>query len=72
MCLGSLDIGEKRRAQLMVSWEPEGDIITIINNSLSAILEKAKVAGKWPPPPRATVTVLGWIHKDGVTLLDLG
>ena len=48
--LASLDIGEGRRAQLVVHGEPEGTIPDLINNTVSEMLNRAKQAGKEIPP----------------------
>jgi len=57
-------MGDGRRAQLIVHWNPEGDIMKLIDNSLSQALDMAKQAGKWPPPPQGYGYFLGQ-HPEG-------
>jgi hypothetical protein len=48
--LASLDIGEGRRAQLVVHGEPEGTIPELIDKTLLEMRNRAKQAGKEIPP----------------------
>jgi hypothetical protein len=64
LCLASLDMGNGRRAQLIVSWNPEGDTIKLIDRAVSEVLDMAKKAGKWSPPPQGYGYALGQ-HPEG-------
>jgi hypothetical protein len=52
LCLASLDMGNGRRAQLIVSWNPEGDTIKLIDRAVSEVVER-QLCGSSQETPEA-------------------